>query len=256
VHDNGIIRTVSTSPSTADVSDVVLRTGDRRRLVFRPMLLRNPNNDAASVRGTLVYQAKRVGEQWVDVTGLNLSTMRTDEWTKVELRSEELLKLYQAVGGLYTYMREHGISYRDQEMALLPIEKGEVVRQVLSLLEGEGSGELVRAFFGWASGQSMATLAASLRGTDADSLITFDAALTVARMRHFISIAKKGLTSSDEGRWQALLKRELGYISELCPTCSAHQGSSVRGRQEPTQHGWQHCRLPLRQQAKWQCNAR
>lgn len=117
--------------------------------------------------------------------------MRTDEWAKVELRSEELLRLYQAVGGLYTYMREHGIGYRDQELALLPIEKGEIVRQVLALLEGEDSKELVRAFLGWASGQSMASLAASLRGTDAESLITFDAAVTIARMRRFVSTARR-----------------------------------------------------------------
>ncbi len=210
-----IIRTVSTSASTADVSDVVLRTGDRRRLIFRPMLVRNPKNTEASVRGVLIYQAKRVGDRWVDIDSLNLSTMRTDEWTKVELRSEELLKLYQAVGGLYAYMREHGISYRDQELALLPIEKGEVVRQVLALLQGDDSEELVKAFLGWASGQSTTALAASLRGTDADSLIMFDAAVTVARMRHFISVASRGLTSSDEAKWQALLKRESWVISQI-----------------------------------------
>jgi hypothetical protein len=211
--DEEIIRTVSTSASTADVSDVVLRTGDRRRLVFRAMLVHNPHNAEASVRGTLVYQAKRAADDWVDIDGLSLTSMRSDEWTKVEFRSEELLKLYQAVSSLYAHMRESGITYGEQE--LVPIEKGEVVRQVLALLDGEDSEELVKAFLGWASDQDTRTLAASLGGTDADSLITFDAAVTVARMRHFITLAKVALAGSDESEWQELLKKESWVISQI-----------------------------------------
>src|SRR6266704_3155988 len=213
--DREVIRTVSTSASTADVSDIVLRTGDRRRLIFRPMLVRNPNNAAASVRGALIYQAKRTGDQWVDIGSLNLSTLKADEWTKVELKSEEVLKLYQAVGGLYALMRQQGIAYDEQELELVPIGKGEVVRQVLALLDGDDSEYLVKAFLGWASGQSTTTLAASLRATDNSSLITFDAAVTVARMRRFISVARGGLTISDEAAWQALLKRESWVISQI-----------------------------------------
>jgi hypothetical protein len=208
-----IIRTVPTSASTADVSDVVLRRTDRRRLIFRAMLVRNPNNAEASVRGTLIYQAKRAGDQWVDIDSLNLSTMRADEWTKIELRSEEVLLLYQAVSNLYAHMREHGITYGEQE--LVPIEKSEVVRQVLALLEGEDGEELVKAFLGWASDQSTRTLAASLLGTDADSLVNFNAAVTIARMRYFISVAKGALTSSDEGQWQQLLTNHSWVISQI-----------------------------------------
>lgn len=211
--DDEIIRTVSTSASTANVSDVVLRTGNRRRLVFRAMLVRNLHNEAASVRGTLIYQAKRDRDQWIDIDGLSLTTLRSDEWTKVELKSEELLKLYQAVGTLYAHMRERGIAYGEQE--LVPIEKGEVVRQVLALLDGEDSEELVKAFLGWASDQDTGTLAVSLGDTDADTLVTFDAAVTVARMRHFIILAKSALASTDESEWQELLKKESWVISQI-----------------------------------------
>ena len=208
-----VIRTTSTSASTADVSDVVLRTGDRRRLVFRPTLVRNPNNAAASVRGTLVYQAKRAGDAWIDIDSLNLASMKAGEWTKLELRSEEVLRLYQAVSSFYAYMREHGVTYGEQE--LVPFEKGEVVRQVLALLEGEDSGELVKAFLEWASDQTTRTLAASLRDSDADSLVSFNAAVTIARMRYFISVAKSALTSSDEDEWQQLLKNHSWVISQI-----------------------------------------
>jgi len=213
MNEEPVIRTVSTSASTADVSDVVLRTGDRRRLVFRATLVQNPYNAAASVRGTLVYQAKRVADEWADIDSLNLTSMRADEWTKIELKSEEVLKLYRAVSSLYGYMRERGITYGEQE--LVPIEKGEVVRQVLALLEGEDSSELVKAFLDWASDQSTRTLATSLGDTDADSLVNFNAAVTIARMRHFISVAKEALRSSDEDEWQQLLKNHSWVISQI-----------------------------------------
>ncbi|SRR6266566_1138006 len=100
--DDEIIRTISTSASTADVTDVVLRPGERRRLVFRATLVRNVNDPTASVRGTLVYQAKRDRDRWEDLDSLSLASMRAGEWTKIELRSGEILKLFQAVRRLYT----------------------------------------------------------------------------------------------------------------------------------------------------------
>jgi Shedu protein SduA, N-terminal len=199
-----IIRMVSTSASSADVSDVVLRETSRRRLVFRATLVRNPQNAEASVRGLLVYQAKRDRDGWVDVDSLKLTNLKAGEWTKVELSSEEILRLYQAVASLYSYMRERGISYGEQE--LVPITKGEVVRRVLALLDGDDTQELVETFLDWASNQDTRTLATSLGATNADSLITFGAAVTAARMRRFIDVARRGLTISEESKWQSLLK--------------------------------------------------
>ena len=98
---------MSTSAYAADVTDVVLRSADRRRLVFRVMLVSNPHNTAASVRGTLVYQAETESHEWIDIDGLSLANLRADQWTKLEPRSEELLRLFQAVSGLYAQMREH-----------------------------------------------------------------------------------------------------------------------------------------------------
>lgn len=177
------------------------------------MLVRNPHNAAASVRGLLVYQTKRDRDEWVDIDSLRLTNLRAEEWTKIELSSEEVLQLYQAVTSLYEHMRQRGITYG--ELELLPITKAEVVRQVLALLDGNDTQELVQTFLSWASSQNARTLAAALQGTDADSLITFNAAVTVARMRRFIELARHALTNSDEASWQAFLKRESWVISQL-----------------------------------------
>ena len=47
--------TRSTSRSSASVDDIVIRDGERVRLVFRPELVENPNDSAAGVRGTFLY---------------------------------------------------------------------------------------------------------------------------------------------------------------------------------------------------------
>lgn len=211
--DRRTIKTVSTSASSADVSDVVLRDGDRRRLIFRATLVRNPRDAAASVRGTLIYQAKRAEDRWVDIDSLNLTHIRADEWTKVELKSEEVLKLYTAVSSLYAHMRERGIIYGEQE--LVSVDKGQVLDQVLALLDGDDSDDLIKAFLGWASDQSVIALVGSLRDAESDSLINFNAAITIARMRRFVSTARSALTSADEDEWQALLKTESWVVSQI-----------------------------------------
>lgn len=50
--------TRSTSSKTATVSPVVLRLGERVRLVFLPLLIDNPNDERHCVKGTFVYQKK------------------------------------------------------------------------------------------------------------------------------------------------------------------------------------------------------
>jgi hypothetical protein len=113
--DDDSIRMVSTSASSASVSDVVLRETDRRRLVFRATLVRNSQNAEASVRGLLVYQAKRGNDEWADIDRLKLTNLKAGEWTKVELSSEEILRLYQAIASLYEGYSRHTIKVQPDD---------------------------------------------------------------------------------------------------------------------------------------------
>jgi hypothetical protein len=207
------ITTWSTSATTAEANTVILRDGDRRRLIFRPTLVENPNDAAASVRGTFVYQAKRVHDAWVDVEGLRLPSLRAEEWTKLELKSAEVLKLYQALQALYGIMETDGIQYGVTQF--VPTGKDEILQQFSAMLQNADSKQLMEAFMEWARQQDLSSLASSLKNADSTSLINFDAAVTVARLRQFVTEATALLASSDEGAWQGLLMRESWVISQI-----------------------------------------
>jgi hypothetical protein len=60
------LHTTSTSAHTADTDPVLLRQNEGFRLIFRPMLLDNPKDTAASVRGEFVFQRKGATQSWED----------------------------------------------------------------------------------------------------------------------------------------------------------------------------------------------
>ncbi|MFJ7213505.1 hypothetical protein [Amycolatopsis sp. NPDC098790] len=60
----GFVEVSSTSSTTANVTQVVLREGSRKRLVFSPELVENTGEPAASVRGELAYFSKNAADEW------------------------------------------------------------------------------------------------------------------------------------------------------------------------------------------------
>ena len=99
----------STSASSAECSDIILRTTSTTRLVFRPMLVENRNDASAAVKGTFLYQRKGPKDDWPDLATISLSSLKKDEGYRLELRSGELLPLVQQLNALYELHGEHGV---------------------------------------------------------------------------------------------------------------------------------------------------
>jgi hypothetical protein len=72
----------------------VLRETDTTRLIFRPLIIENPHDSNASVRGAFVFQRKTSSSTWEDIDVPPLTRLKQDEAVKLELKSEELLKLH------------------------------------------------------------------------------------------------------------------------------------------------------------------
>jgi len=103
------ITTISTSQSSAKVSDVVLREGPLTRLVFSPMIVNNPNDKSAAVNGTFVYQKKLKNNNWEDVSSVSLSKIKPGEAYKLKLKSAEILRLYNELEKLYKLHQAKGV---------------------------------------------------------------------------------------------------------------------------------------------------
>ena len=93
-----------TSSDSADVEPIVLRPGELTRLVLKPQIVNNARDKTKPVRGHLLWQKRgksKVGEEWADEAHLNLSHMKAGSGIKLELNTDELYLLTQAVRGLY-----------------------------------------------------------------------------------------------------------------------------------------------------------
>jgi hypothetical protein len=70
------------------------------RLVFKPMLVDNPHDVAAPVKGVFVHQRKSKDEQWEDHNSLPLSKLRAGEWVKVDIGAGEIAKLVSHIAAI------------------------------------------------------------------------------------------------------------------------------------------------------------
>jgi hypothetical protein len=101
--------TKSTSLQSAETQDIMLRETTMTRLLFRPMIVTNPSDPQASVRGTFVFQKKGKNDEWADLDGPALSKLHKGEGTALEIKSEELRKLHKGISALYALYSSHGI---------------------------------------------------------------------------------------------------------------------------------------------------
>jgi hypothetical protein len=146
----------STSTSSAIVSDEVIRETTTTRLLFRPMLVDNPHNSEASVKGSFLFQRKGPGESWADVPTEPLSTLKKGESYQL-IKSAQLLELYEHLGELYKLHSRHGISIGEIEYvrahgALLSLSRmtNHQLRTFLNANSAVGA-SLVRRLLMWIS---------------------------------------------------------------------------------------------------------
>ncbi len=97
------------SPATPSISsgppracpDIALRETTTTKLVFRPEIINNPNDNRASVKGTFLYQRKGPAGTWPDCESIPLSSLKKGEGYRLRLHSAELLHLITELNTLY-----------------------------------------------------------------------------------------------------------------------------------------------------------
>src|SRR3712207_6805669 len=88
------IRTDSVAVNAAETDVIVLRESNTRRLVFKPMIVDQPE---APVRGVFVWQRKRTADGWDDITGESLTRLKAGEGFCLELHASEVSALLQGI---------------------------------------------------------------------------------------------------------------------------------------------------------------
>lgn len=216
------IRTTSTSRSTAQAGDVVIRQTDTVRLVFRPTIVENQSNPDAAVRGVFLYQRKSRDAQWHDFETIPLTSVKSGEGYKLELRSEELLKLFRELRAFYKLKEEQGVP-RGQKQFVQLTPQLEQLRQlerqdVSSVLNANKQlgGSLLSKLTTWAANlYDPSPLIEKLLELEPESVAKLNAALGLNRIRAALARWEENEGNSDEEFWQRTLSEHSFVLEQI-----------------------------------------
>src|SRR4051812_30162659 len=98
-----------TSRDSARCDPVVLRETGTTRLVFKPDLVKDRHDARKPVKGTLIFQRKKPGDEWEDAGDINLASLKAGEGVQLALNCEEVDRLLGAMRWLYERFGADGI---------------------------------------------------------------------------------------------------------------------------------------------------
>lgn len=216
-------RTVrSTSRQTATTEDVVLREGPLIRLVFRPMLVENTNDPSASVKGCFLYKKKNRNGAWDDLPPIPLNKIKVGEEYRLELKSEELLRLHAELEDLYELRRKHGIPRGEVKFVrargtvqALASMSDEEIHAVVAGSESLGASAVARLIRWAAKASNFELLFSRLEELEPDSLKDLNAAVGLATLRRALKTWHENRDNKSEEFWQATLAKQAFVLEQV-----------------------------------------
>ena len=202
----------STSQVTAQVSDIELRETATTRLIFRSIILDNHKNNNASVKGNFLFQRKSKNTKWLDVETIPLSSMKSGEGYKLELKSAELLHLITEVQSLYKLHQEGGVPRGIKKFVKATPQLEQLAAltsdDVTSFLNANSTigASLLSKLLNWAVNLDDPTpLIEHLVELNPISLSKLNAAIGLQSLKNALLIWEANANNSDEEFWQTIL---------------------------------------------------
>lgn len=232
----------STSSRSATCSDIVLRTGLRVRLLFRPEIVDNAEHPDARVRGRFIYQKKGTGESWDAVEKRSLATLKKGEGYELELHSAEVLTLRRELYELAQLHRQVGIP--QGHARFLKVERN--LADLLQLTEPElteflsaNASDAIKVFervLRWLC--ETPEIAAKL-ALDETELPTLNGLVSRANVRAILEVWRRNATNSNEEFWQRELSKHTFILSFLFayPVVVIGGKAYVGGKEYDNTHG-------------------
>ena len=212
----------STSPASAQCSDIILRATGTTRLIFRPQLVENPNDKEAGVRGRFIFQRKGPNDEWGVTATIPLSTLKKDEGYRLELRSTELLKLFSELGALYRIHAKTGVQIGTTEYVradslvnqLTDIPAADL-RTYLATNEALGL-DLLSKLLGWATtADDPSVLIQRLVSIAPGNLRKLNAAVGLESIKSALAIWDHNRHNDDEEFWQRFLTEHSFLLEQV-----------------------------------------
>jgi hypothetical protein len=232
----------STSSHSATCSDIILRSGKRVRLIFRPEIVDNAGTPEARVRGRFIYQRKGDAGLWEPFEKVSLASLKKGEGYELELHSDEVLTLRRDLYELARLHREVGIPQGHAQF--LKIENNLADLLQLSQLElgrflSANAADAIKVFgrvLRWLS--DTPEIAAKL-ALDETELPTLNALISRTNVRAILDTWRKHATNPSEEFWQEMLTKHSFVLSFLFayPILVVRGKAYVGGKEYDNRHG-------------------
>lgn len=219
----------TTGPDSAVVEPIVLRESDTTRLVFKAQVVNNKQDENRPVRGDLLWQRRKpseaeAGDEWEDESSVRLSSMKAGSGVKLQLSSEELYLLTQAVRGLYGVYWKHGkqlpktgdeFELADYAQAAKSLDVLDTVAQIIETTGEAGFGDLLKGLA--KHGNSLKVLEA-LPKLDLADLSGINAMVGIGLLRQALTVWEANKDNKVEEFWQATLRQYSFVFSQVFST--------------------------------------
>jgi len=201
---------------------IVLRTGERVRLVFLPALVDNSANPKASVDGHFIYQRKAPSGRWANLRTLSLATLKEGDEFKLTLHAEELLTLLEGLVPLYRFYEHTGIPRGnktfvevDRNLARLVSESQKDLSALLESNPDDGLVLLSKLVKWLATSAGTREAATQLAALAPEQMPTFSALLGLAALKNALNHWKKNQGNASEEFWQWGLADRAYVLSQV-----------------------------------------
>ncbi|MDR7867302.1 MAG: DUF4263 domain-containing protein [Sporomusaceae bacterium] len=237
-HSN-ILTIKSTSKNTATVNDIVLRELERARLVFRPQMVNNQENPSASIKGVFIYQRKDKNSSWEDLKEFDLNQLKSGEGFKLELKSRELLELFQQVEQLYKIYGTHGIPYGQKKFILTDKNSAQIIEAIMDndsfiteLLQKNNHRVVFECVKKLAEIGNLPAIIEKLKDLEIANLEQLNSVIGITTLKRVEDIWEQNKSNSNEDFWQKTFKNHSWVISQVfaCPVVIMKEKVYVGGK--------------------------
>jgi hypothetical protein len=225
-----------TGPDSAVVEPIVIRPGDLTRIVFKPQIVNNKQDENKPVKGHLLWQKRgksETGQEWADEAHTKLYHMTAGSGIKLELNTDELYLLTQAVRGLYGVYWKHGkqlpktgdeFDLAEYAQVAKTLDTLESAAQLIAAAGQDGFVSLMK----WiVAQQNSRKVIESLSKLDLADLAEINALAGIGMLRQALATWAANKDNPDESFWQETLTRYSFVFSQVFSTPVVVFGSKV-----------------------------
>ena len=198
----------STSKQSAVGEPIILRMGQKSRLVFKPEIVDNKRTPSACVKGTFIFQVKGIKEEWSDYKTLDLTRLRKGEWVKLQLKSEELLTLITALDDFYSIYEKYGIVRGEKDVLITDANIKSVVVELMSSdvnlkkVLAEGGPEFIVKTIEWlGNSDESKEIIEKLKKLEISTIERVNSILGLSQLKKVLEIWTNNQTNTDEELW-------------------------------------------------------